>query len=66
MEKIGPGKTFVFILLASIVPMFFLVRYFENNNIFDSIGTWYTIYVSVTFSFLPALLSCGIAWLRWK
>jgi hypothetical protein len=34
----------------SMVPMFFVVRHFENANVFDSIGTWYTLYVAAVFS----------------
>jgi hypothetical protein len=37
------------------VPVFFVVRYFEETRVFDSIGIWYTVIVTLVFSALLGL-----------
>ena len=66
MKDSGYGGLFIFTLGISSIPMFFVVRYFESINAFDSIGVGYTIYVAVLFSLTPALLVCGAKWFKSK
>jgi len=43
-------------LAVVAIPMFLVVKYFEERGTFDSVGTWYTLYVTAAFSLLPALI----------
>ena len=45
----------------SFVPIFFVVRHFEEIGAFDSIGIWYTVYVTSTFSGPLALVVAVLA-----
>jgi len=66
MNIVGYGSLFILTIGVFFIPMFFVVRHFESINVFDSIGTGYTIYVSLTFSVVPALLAYGIKYLKGK
>ncbi len=46
------GNVFPWAIAAAFVPMFLVVRHFEEARVFDSIGTWYTVVVAVVFSAL--------------
>ena len=64
MRNIGYGSLFIITIGILFVPMFFMVRHFERTNTFDSIGVWYTVYVTLVFTAAPAALVCGIKWLK--
>nr|BDD47814.1 hypothetical protein 1 [Gammaproteobacteria bacterium] len=64
MKNIGYGSLFILTVGILFIPMFFIVRHFESTNTFDSIGTWYTVYVTLVFTAAPALLACGVKWLK--
>jgi len=66
MSKIGYGSLFILTLGVIFIPMFFVVRHFESVNVFDSIGTGYAIYVSLTLSVIPSLLVCCLKFLKGK
>ena len=52
---------FLVSIAACAVPIYFLVRHFEDANFFDSIGTWYTILVTVVFSAVVAIVVTLVA-----
>ena len=41
---------------ASLVPMYLLVLYGQRHWGFDNIGTWYTVYCTVGFSLVLAIV----------
>ena len=59
-------KYFMLTASISIFPIFFIVRYFEKTNVFDSIGVFYTIYVSLIFSIALSAIITLAKWLAIK
>ena len=53
-------KVFGMIFLLSVVPMFFVVRYGQNNWGFDDIGIWYTVVCAVFFAIGPSAVFVAI------
>jgi len=49
-------KSVILVVAAVFVPMLAFVRYMEASNRFDSIGWWYSIYVTTVLAVPVALL----------
>lgn len=54
------------VFAAVFVPLLILVRQLERTNVFDSIGTWYTIIVTTTFAVPIAGPVALLIWLGWR
>jgi putative effector of murein hydrolase LrgA (UPF0299 family) len=53
-------KSFGLVMAVVFVPTLAFVRYMEASNRFDSIGWWYSIYVTCALSLPVALLIAGL------
>ena len=60
MSSVSLSTAFTWVVSASVIPLFFLVRYGEDHWHFDSIGTWYTVYSAICLALLLGGVSVAV------